>query len=358
VGGIGPVVLSSSIGRVELKRISVGGPFFEDFKHGQVFDDAPSVTLTEGHAVLYQALSGDRLRLPLDYRLSRAVTGRPEPLAHPTFVAHVAIGQTTSASQRVRGNLFYRGLVFSRPVHLGDTLRTRSEVVALRQNRPKPGRPATGMVVLRTHVENQRGKTVLDFWRCPMIPLCDPEADTGHNDSFDDIPADIDFDHLVARVPKGWHLDVFKERVGGRGEHGADLGLGTVYAVEGRDTVTCAPELARVTLNLAAVHTDPEAGAYGRRLVYGGHTISIAGAQATRALPNLVTILAWRSCDHTGPVFEGDVLRTELTVEGVHRLPGAGVLVDLRAVVHATRGEDRDKGEEPVLDWRFVGLMA
>jgi len=339
-----------------MNRISVGGPWFEDFKLGQVFDDAPAVTLTRGHAVFYQALCGDRLRLPLDYELSTAVTGRAQPLAHPTFVCHVAIGQTTSASQRVRGNLFYRGLQFLRPVHLGDTLHTRSEVVALRQNRPKPDRPATGMVVLRTRVENQRGKPVLDFWRCPMIPLRDPEADTGHNDSFDDIPSDINLERLASKVPWGWRLDIFKDRtrhVGGHHRH--DLAPGTVFDIEGRDTVTGAPELARVTLNLAAVHTDPGAGAYGRRLVYGGHTISIAGAHATRALPNLVTILGWRSCDHTGPVFEGDVLRTELTVTDVHP-QRYGAMVDLRAVVHATPADGGD--EKPVLDWRFIGLMA
>ena len=338
-----------------VNRIPVGGPWFEDFKHGQVFDDAPPLTLTPGHAVLYQALCGDRLRLPLDHDLSTAVTGRAQPLAHPTFVCHVAIGQTSSASQRVRGNLFYRGLQFLRPVHLGDTLRTRSEVVALRQNRPKPGRPATGMVVLRTRVENQRGKPVLDFWRCPMIPLRDPEADTGHEDSFDDIPSDIHLDHLASKLPWGWRLDIFKDRTRHAGGHPGDLALGTVFDIEGRDTVTGAPELARVTLNLAAVHTDPEAGAYGRRLVYGGHTISIAGAHATRALPDLVTILGWRSCDHTGPVFEGDVLRTELTVEDVHP-QRYGAMVDLRAVVHATPAGGGE--EKPVLDWRFIGLMA
>src|SRR3954447_27091168 len=89
-------------------RLTVGGPYFEDFKHGQVFDDAPAVTLTDGLAVLHHSLSGDRLRLPLDHELSRWVTGRSRPLAHPTLVCHVAIGQTTAASQRVKGNLFYR----------------------------------------------------------------------------------------------------------------------------------------------------------------------------------------------------------------------------------------------------------
>jgi acyl dehydratase len=133
---------------------------------------------------------------------------------------------------------------------------------------------------------------------------------------------------------------------------------GTVYDIEVRDTVTGAPELARATLNLAATHTDPGASAYGRRLVYGGHTISIAGAHATRALPDLVTIVAWRSCDHTGPVFEGDVLRTELHVEGVHQRDGY-LLIDLRALVHGCPGQDagdRAAAEKPVLDWRFVAL--
>ena len=117
----------------------VGGPYFEDLYRGQVFDDAPGLTVTAGLATLHQALSGDRLRLPLDAELSAAVTGRTEQLAHPTLVCHVAIGQSTAPSQRVRGNLFYRGLRLLRPVHIGDTLRTRTEVVALRQNRPRAG---------------------------------------------------------------------------------------------------------------------------------------------------------------------------------------------------------------------------
>lgn len=334
------------LGTMADNRVRVGGPYFEDLARGQVFDDAPGLTLTTGFAALHQALSGDRLRLPLDHELSAAVTGRPEPLAHPTLVCHVAIGQTTAPSQRVRGNLFYRGLRLLRPVHLGDTLRTRTEVVALRQNRPKPGRPPTGLAVLRVQVGNQRAEPVLDYWRCPMIPLRDPHADTGYADGFDDIPADAE---PVDDLPWGWDLSPFQPTV---------TQPGTIYDIEVRDTVTGAPELARATLNLAATHTDPGASAYGRRLVYGGHTISIAGAHATRALPDLVTIVAWRSCEHTGPVFEGDVLRTELHVEAIHQRAGYR-LIDLRAVVHGCPAEDAADlaaAEKPVLDWRFVAL--
>ena len=346
------------------RRIRVGGPHFEDLRRGQVFD-APALTLTEGHAAVCQALFGDRLRLPLDAVLCAAVTGRPG-LAHPMLVCNVVIGQSTGPSQRVRGNLFYRGLVLLRPVFAGDTLRTRTEVVGLKQNTAREGRPATGLVALRVRAENQRGEAVLDFWRCPMLPLADPTLRTGHADAFEDIPEEVAPDRVAAAVPAGWRLDVFRSAC--PGEHFADLVEGTRYEVEGRDTVTCAPELARLTLNLAQTHTDAGASAFGRRLVYGGHTISIAAAQLVRALPNLVTILAWRSCDHLAPVFEEDVLRSEVEVTGLRPLDGGGGLVELRVEVHASRAVPGGTagGAEPggaveetrVLDWRLWGLVA
>ena len=55
--------------------------------------------------------------------------------------------------------------------------------------------------------------------------------------------------------------------------------------------------------------------------------------------PDLVTIVAWHGCDHLAPVFENDVLATELSVEGAQRLEGGGGLVDLRARVQADRFE-------------------
>ena len=161
----------------------VGGPWFEDFERGQSFD-APALTLTEGHAALHQAICGDRLRLALDAPLCAAVTGRDAPLAHPNLVCDVSIGQSTGPTQRVLGNLFYRGLVLQRQVHIGDTLRTRTEVVALKENRRKPGARATGLVLLRIRTVDQEERPVLDYWRCPMLPLRDGAAETGHSDDF------------------------------------------------------------------------------------------------------------------------------------------------------------------------------
>jgi acyl dehydratase len=337
------------VSSLERAPVVVGGPWFEELERGQVFDDAPGLTLTAGHAALHQALVGDRLRLALDAALCREVTSRDGPLVHPNLVCDVAIGQSTGPSQRVRGNLFYRGLVLARPVFVGETLRTRTEIVGLKQNRRRPGTPATGLVGMRIVTTDERGEPVLDFWRCPMIPLRDPEAETGHADDFAEIPQELDQAKVDAAHPVGWRLDRLRAAV--PGPHYDELLLGQTFVVEAGETVTSAPELARLTLNVATAHTDATGSAHGQRLVYGGHTISVAAGHATRAIPGIATILAWKSCDHLGPVFEGDVLRTELSVQE----KSEGGVVELRAQVSSLR-----PGPEvaPVLDWTFVAVVA
>src|SRR5262249_15265032 len=131
------------------------------------------------------------------------------------------------------------------------------------------------------------------------------------------------------------------------------------------DVVSSAPELARLTLNIAATHRDSRVG--GQRLVYGGHTIGLALAQATRLLPNLAMVLGWQSCDHIGPVYEDDTLYSELRIESAAPTDNGGVL-GLRSLVYAVSdtnaaaSTDTDAGsqsapERKVLDWRFTALQ-
>ena len=330
---------------------TVGGPFFDDLHVGLVADSAPSLTLTEGVAAAHCAIVGDRMRLALDAELSRRVLGAA--LAHPALVWDVANGQSTLFTQRVIANLFYRGFMFRRAPAIGDTLYTTTEVVGLRQNRPRPGRAATGLAGLRIRTVDQKGRAVLDYTRCAMLPLRNPDGQTGHNDDLEKIGQAIDPRALAAPI-EGWNLKTFREAA--RGAHFADLAAGTIFEVTGGDVVSAAPELARLTLNIAMAHHDAAAGAAGR-LVYGGHTIGLAAAQVTRALPNLVTIVAWHGCDHLAPVREGDTLRSAIELERAEPLPGGGGLVHLRSRVRADR-EGGSKNSEDVLDWRFVGVMA
>ena len=326
-------------------------PFFEDLAVGQR-SEAPALTLTSGHAAVHQAILGDRLRLPLDARLSRAVTGGEGAVAHVGLVCDVAIGQSTLLTRRVIGNLFYRGLTLRRAPSIGDTLKTTTKVVALRQNRLRPGRDATGLAVLRVVTVDQEDRPVLDFRRCAMLPLRDPKGTTGHADEIEDEEGATPTAAELAASVGSWALGRFRQEV--PGPHFEQLPERGHWVVEGGDVVSSAPELARLTLNVAFAHHDGAEAVHGRRLVYGGHTIGIALAQLTRALPSLVTVVAWRSCDHLGPVFEGDTLRGEVEIEGVEPLAGGGGVAHLRSRVWADRGEERVQ----VLDWRLTGVMA
>jgi len=323
-----------------------GGPHFDDLSVGQIFDSAPSMTITAGIAAAHQAITGDRLRLALDAELSRAVLDEAGQLAHPGLVCDIAIGQSTVVTQRVKANLFYRGLVFHRFPVIGDTLSTRTEVVGRKRNRAKPGRAPTGLAALRMTTVDQAGRLVLDFYRCAMLPCSTDADDTGHNDDLSGIGVGS---APAADPTRHWDADAFRRRV--PGPHFDTKLVGLVLRSTG-DVVSSAPELARLTLNIAATHHDSRVG--GRRLVYGGHTIGLALAQASRLLPNLVTVLGWQSCDHTGPVYEGDTLYSDLHIEAAEELPGdRGGVLSLRSLVYAV-GDDDDR---PVLDWRFFALL-
>jgi acyl dehydratase len=324
------------------------GPYFDDLHTGQVFAGAPAMTLTPGLAAVHQSILGDRLRLPLDAELAAAVTGLTAPLAHPGLVCDVAIGQSTLATQHVKANLFYRGLMFYRFPAIGDTLFTRTEVVGLKKNSAKPGRAPTGLVALRMTTIDQADRLVLDFYRCAMLPLSSGAGpnDADHADDLSKVGAD------PAPPPSAvddWNGEVFRERIPGP-HFDADL-AGTVLH-SSADVVSSAPELARLTLNIAAVHHDSRIS--GRRLVYGGHTIGLALAQASRLLPNLATVLGWQSCDHTAPVYEGDTLYSELRIDSAEPTDNGGVL-GLRSLVYAM-SESQDEPRQ-VLDWRFTALQ-
>jgi acyl dehydratase len=322
----------------------VRGPYFDELAIGQRFDTAPAVTLTSGLAAAHQAIVGDRLPLALSHPLARAVTGGG-PFASPALVWDVSIGQSTLVTQHVRANLFYRGLVFRRAPEIDDTLSTVTVVEGLKQNRAKPGRPATGMAVLRVSTVDQDDRPVLDFWRCAMIPLHDPEGATGYDDDLTVVGTPVAEGDLLGAV-QGWRPPKPKTAIPQAGQR---------FQLVGADVVSSAPELARLSLNVAAVHHDAVAGG-GSRLVYGGHTIGIALTQVTRALPDLLTVVAWHSCDHVAPVHEQDRLLSAVEIERVDPLPGGGRLLHIRSIVSATGPIG---GESTVvLDWRFIALAA
>lgn len=312
------------------------GPYFDELAVGDVFDTAPALTLNEGKAAVHQSILGSRLRIPLDTHLSERVAGTQ--LADPSFAWEVAIGQSTLVTRRVVANLFYRGLGFQRWPSIGDTLHTRTEVVGLRQTSSRPA----GLAALRMTTTDQENRVVLDFWRCAMLPLSAPEVRTGKADDLNSIGEPANFSPLLNQL-SGWDLSSHPASI--------EMQVGDSWELEAGDVVSNAPEIARLSLNLAHLHHDEYS--QGSRLVYGGHTIGVALAQLTRTLPNLLTIAGWNSCDHTGPVREGDTLVSRIEVEAIDgQTPGIKSL-SLRVRVYAKR---TDGARDQVLDWRLVAL--
>ncbi len=330
----------------------IDGPFFEDFYNGQIFG-APAVTVTEGFCSIYQSITGDRMRLSLDHELTKKVTGSNSGMVHPMLVINIVNGQTTYASQNVKGNLFYRGLIMKSPVFIGDTLTTTTKVVGLNQNKNKPGRNATGMVALEIETLNQNNECVMRYWRCPMIPCRDPSAETGHLDDFSQIPKGLPEEAILASVPSAWNIEPltnssFEPSL-------PNLQQQDRVVVTGQDTITCAAELVRLTGNIAFAHTDASRSYLKKRLVYGGHTISLAYAQIMRAIPDTVTLIGWQGCDHLAPVLEEDIIRSEFEVLRVNQVPSGGTLKELKVDTFAKRlNRDNEYEETQVLDWRLI----
>ncbi|RMH70330.1 MAG: acyl dehydratase, partial [Actinomyces sp.] len=320
-------------------------PFFDDLTPGRELDPAPALTVDAGVAATYQSIVGDQAPLPRSRPLAEAVTGRPGALVDPGLVLQIAIGQSTVATRRVIANLFYRGVRLHQPVRHGTTLHTRVVIGPMREASRRPDRPRRGLVVLSITTRDETGATVAALERCALLPFRHPDRpDTGHHDDVGTPDATVDLRHWIDHAPSTWDL--------------APLGTARPWAVGEtrhdplRDTVTGATELARLTLNQAAAHRDPGRGLGGRRLVYGGHTIALAQASLSRLLPTMATLVGWVGCDHTGPVFEGDVVATSATLDAVHPAHGGRLLAFTVGAEAATPGDPA--GPRPVLTWRPV----
>ncbi|MEV3985387.1 MaoC family dehydratase [Nonomuraea sp. NPDC049758] len=323
----------------------VDGPWFDDLAVGDTFT-APAVTLDAGLHAQHRAILGDRLRLCLDETLAERVTGRPG-LAYPGVVWDVAVGQSSVVTRQVVANLFYRGLRPRATPYLGDTLVTSTEVVALRRVRSRPDRPERGKAVLSIVTRDQTGRVILAFDRCALLPCREgagPAPETGpHVDGLFTAPSVPD----VATAPDWlaqWSLKPLAPSPGGL------PAAGDTFELAAGDVVSSAPELARLTVNIAAVHHDAEA-AGGRRLVYGGHTIGLALSQTCRMVPGLVIVTEWFACDHVAPVFEGDTVRSRVTVRGVTPYRDGTAIAVLNTQTSVA-------GRGAVLDWTFAALVA
>lgn len=319
--------------------MTVNAPFADDLTIGEPLPAAPDITVDEGVAAQYLAIVGDQLRPALSDTLSSQLTGSAHRLVNPALVISLSIGQSTVATQRVIANLQYRDVLLNRPVHLGETLRTVVTPLGATWTRSGTDR---AKVLLGMTLTTAEGEPLASYQRLALLPVAQPQRLT-----ITDAPPPL------SPRPLGEHRACLPARwtaPSGR----AALSIGEVLIDPLADSVSSARELVRLTQNRAAAHRDARAGQDGRRLVYGGHTIGLAQASLSRILPDLLTVVGWRSCDHLGPVFEDDLLTFTTQIDDVESVESAR-LVDatVTAIAH------RDDGTStPVLTWKPILVLS
>jgi 2-methylfumaryl-CoA hydratase len=279
------------------------GNFFEDFAVGQVIEHATPRTVTEGDRALYGALYPTRFAIPSSQAFAASVGLDPHPV-EDLIAFHIAFGKTVpDVSLNAVANLGYAECRFHRPVTPGDTLRTSSEVIGLKQN--SNGR--TGVVYVRSTATNQRGEVALDWCRWVMVHKRDASAPAPETVLPQLAPA-VAAEDLV--VPEGLDFSSYDFAAAGEPHRFGDYEVGeTIDHVDGV-TLTDAEHMmaTRLWQNTAKVHFNTEARPDGNRLVYGGHVISLARALSFNGLANAQLVAAINAGSHVAPAFAGDTV--------------------------------------------------
>ncbi|RMH38067.1 MAG: MaoC family dehydratase [Deltaproteobacteria bacterium] len=324
------------------------GNYFEDFSVGQTIQHATPRTVRAGDLALYTALYGDRRPLHSSDEFARAV-GYPRSPAHDLLVFHIVFGKTVGdVSLNAVANLGYADVRFLRPVFPGDTLRAETEVIGLRE--ASSGKH--GVVYVRSHGFNQREEEVLRFTRWVLVNKRDPDTRTG----VDDVPTLPDAVPAgEVPIPPGLDLtgyDPVAWATGGSARYD-DYRVGEViHHVDGMTLDEADHTFAtRLYQNTAKVHFNAHAmrdSRFGRRLIYGGHVISVAHALAFNGLNNAVAIAAWNAGTHANPCFAGDTLYAWTEVLDKDDVPARDDLGALRLRLVAVKNADPTREEIPL----------
>ncbi len=316
------------------------GNFFEDFTLGQAWNHAIPRTLHGGDFSTYMALTGECRPLSCSTEFARSL-GYQREVAPDLLAFNMIFGKTVAdVSANTTANLGYANVRFLRPVYPGDTLHTDSEVIGLREASSKDA----GIVYVASRGCNQKGQEVLTYVRWVMVPKRDPAAQVAPA-FVPEIPTEVAAADLP--VPSALNLARFSDlgwATGGRA-HWEDYDVGERIDHLGAMTIEEADHVQATRLyhNTARIHFDAHAMAssrFGRRVVYGGHVISVAYALAYNGLENVLGMAAWNSGVHAHPVFAGDTVYAWTEVVGKAELEGRADLGALRLRLYAAKNHD------------------
>jgi 2-methylfumaryl-CoA hydratase len=312
------------------------GRFFEDFSIGQALRHATPRTLSHGDVALYSALFGSRFAVQSADTFAQAI-GYPRSPVDDLLAFHIVFGKTVAdISLNAIANLGYADCRFLGPVYPGDTLSAASEVIGLKENSNRE----SGVVYVRSRGFNQHGSVVLDYVRWVMVGKRDA-ASPAPAPQVPDLPKTVSVGSLGQACPA---LDVSRYDVAlaGSPHRWGDYSPGEkIDHVDGMTVEEAEHQIAaRLFQNNAKVHFNQFSegqGRFGRRLIYGGHVISLARALSFNGLANAFHIAAINAGRHVAPLFAGDTLFAWSEILERAELPGRSDVGALRLRTLATK---------------------
>ena len=342
------------------------GNFFEDFEVGAVIRHATPRTVAEGDQALYTALYGSRFAVQSSDAFAGNLGYAQAPL-DDLLVFHVVFGKTVpDISLNAVANLGYAGGRFLSPVYPGDTISTVSEVIGKKEN----SNGKTGVVYVRSTGYLSDGTEVLDYVRWVMVKKRDP-ANPAPEPVVPELPAAIDPNALGNAVPmldtSQWDDDL----AGSRFRFGDYAAGEKIDHVDGMTVEEAEHQLAtRLYQNTAKVHFNQHTeggGRFGRRLIYGGHVISLARALSFNGLGNAFHIAGINGGRHVAPLFAGGTVYAWSEVLETSEIEGREDVGALRLRLIAAvdqpcsdfpyKNEDGSYSDGVILDFDYWALM-
>lgn len=336
------------------------GRFFEDYHLGETLTHAVPRTVSGGERALYHALYPARHALYSSDEFARAC-GLPGSPLDDLAAFHIVFGKSVpDVSLNAVANLGYAEARWLRPVYAGDTLRSSSEVIGLKQN--SSGK--TGVVYVRTTGTNQHGLPVMEFCRWVMVRKRDMDAPAPEAT----VPAlakSVAVQDLV--LPGGLDFTKYDFDQAGETHRLGDYAVGEIIDHVDGVTIEEAEHMmaTRLWQNTSKTHFDATPRADGKRLIYGGHVMSMARALSFNGLANAQCIVAINGGAHANPCFAGDTVRawSEVLDTAETAAPGVGA-IRLRLVAvkesgraGALKGEDGKYLPHVLLDLDYWALM-
>jgi 2-methylfumaryl-CoA hydratase len=311
------------------------GRFFEDFRLGERIVHAAPRTITEGDTALYMALYGSRFAVHSSAAFAESVH-LPRAPVDDLFAFNLVFGKTVpDLSLNAIANLGYAAGRFGVPLYCGDTVSTTSTVIGLKQNRDGQ----TGMVYVRSIGANQQGAMVLDYCRWVMVRKRNPGS-IAPPAVIPDLPQAVPFSELI--VPAGLRCDGYDTTLAGSPYLWEDYEIGEkIDHIDGITIEEAEHMLAtRLYQNTARVHFNQHAekeGRFGRRIIYGGHIISLARSLSFTGLANAIKLAAINGGRHVAPTFAGNTVYAWSEVLDKAPVPGRRDLGALRLRTVATK---------------------